>query len=105
MSMTSWRSWGSEQHLENVRQKGLLPRLTNDRATCVLCRLFRLGLRRFCFLSVTTCTANECAMSWPDSTFIVPVTVYYQRSCVETYSRFIAVGSKRRKWADGGRDS
>src|SRR5262249_32998076 len=27
-------------------------------------------------------------MSWPDSTIIVPVTVYHQRSCVETYSRY-----------------
>jgi hypothetical protein len=44
--------------LDNLRRKGLLPRLTNDRATCLLCRLFRLGLRRFCFLSVAKGTAN-----------------------------------------------
>jgi putative transposase len=28
-------------------------------------------------------------MSWPDSTIIAPVTAYHQRSCVETYSRYI----------------
>jgi hypothetical protein len=39
---------GFEQHLENLRRKDMLPRLRNDRATCVLRRLFRLGLRRFC---------------------------------------------------------
>ena len=32
----------------------MLPRLRNDRATCLLRRLFRLGLRRFCFLSGRT---------------------------------------------------
>jgi hypothetical protein len=38
-----------QQHLENLRRKDLLPRLRNDRATCLLCQLFRLGLRRFCW--------------------------------------------------------
>src|SRR6266480_2054375 len=34
--------------LDNLRRKDLLRRLRNDRATCWLRRLFRLGLRRFC---------------------------------------------------------
>jgi len=41
--------------------------------------------------SVAKCTANYCAMSWPDSTIIAPVTAYHQRSCVETYSRYTRV--------------
>jgi hypothetical protein len=40
-----------KQHLANLRRKDLLPQLSNDRATCLLCQLFRLGLRRFCCLS------------------------------------------------------
>jgi hypothetical protein len=40
-----------KQHLENLRRKDMLPRLRNDRATCLLRRLFRLGLRGFCFFS------------------------------------------------------
>ena len=42
-----------EQHLANLRRKDLLPQLSNDRATCLLCQLFRLGLRRFCLLPVS----------------------------------------------------
>src|SRR6476620_2233513 len=38
-----------EQHLENLRRKDVLRRLRTDRATCLLPRLFRLGLRRFCY--------------------------------------------------------
>ena len=37
-----------EQHLENVRRKGLLPRLKNDRSICLFGRLFCLELCRVC---------------------------------------------------------
>jgi len=38
----------NQQHLENLRRKGLLPRLRNARLICLLGRLFRLKLRGFC---------------------------------------------------------
>src|SRR4029077_5420543 len=42
-----------EQHLDNVRQKGLLPRLKDDRSTCLLCRQFYLELCRCCWWGCT----------------------------------------------------
>jgi IS1 transposase len=42
-----------------------------------------------CPPSVATCSVNECATSWPDSTTIAPVSVCYQGSCTETYSKSI----------------
>jgi hypothetical protein len=44
------RRWvqDKKQHLENVRRKGLFPRLRNNRANLLLGRLFRLKLRGFC---------------------------------------------------------
>src|SRR5262245_48259148 len=49
----TWRNWKryNGQHLAYVRRKDVLPRLRNDRATCLLRRLCRLGLRGFCFFS------------------------------------------------------
>jgi hypothetical protein len=38
----------SEQHLDNLRRKGLLPRLKNDRSICLLGWLFGLELCRCC---------------------------------------------------------
>ena len=37
-----------QQHLDNLRRKGLLPRLKNDRSICLLGWLFCLELCRFC---------------------------------------------------------
>src|SRR6516165_7059606 len=48
-----------KQHLENVRRKDVLPRLRNDRATCLLRRLFRLGLRRFCYNIISLSPLEE----------------------------------------------
>jgi len=37
-----------KQHLDNLRRKGLLPRLKSDRSICLLGHLFCLELCRFC---------------------------------------------------------
>ena len=48
---------------------------------------FRLRFCSSCSLSAATSSANYSATSWPDSTIIIPVTAYHQRSCVVAYSR------------------
>src|SRR5262245_12685629 len=47
-STGDWRIQGNKQHLGNLRRQGLLPRLRNERAICLLGRLFCLKLCRIC---------------------------------------------------------
>ena len=53
-----------QQHLDNLRRKGLLPRLKNDRSTCLLGWLFCLELCRFC-LSCGVGRPLRCATPRP----------------------------------------
>jgi hypothetical protein len=53
-----WTKRHIEQHLDNLRRKGLLPRLKNDRSICLLGWLFCLELCRFCY---TTPPSAACS--------------------------------------------
>src|SRR5438876_5116988 len=46
--------------------------------------------------SIAKCIVNECAMSWPESTIIVPATACHHGSYVETYSRSKTLESNMR---------